>query len=758
VGDAQECLLKNAMRKDEAHNAIALEGNPDPARIASSKPIDLAVILDARWGTPAIITALGDLGCRAVIWAADTPPALEILKAAGAFNLRILGPRTAGVFSVSAAINLTTLPVHPGGGQVALITQSQSIAAAAVDWAIGRSIGFSWAAVTGAEADVDVADLLDYAALDPATRAVILQVGRISNGRKFMSAARSAARIKPVLILQTSDSTVPMRSDPVRSAAFRRAGLVECESLGGLFDGLAALELLATPSGGRVTVVANGAGICSLAGNAVVGQGLMVAELSDLTRELITQKVVGARFISAGIDIGNVSADCLIAIARVLLNDAAVDSVMLVHSPLAGESQEIMAEELAKAALGNRVLTVWLGLHTALPARHSSARARLATFASVGDAARAVRYRLEHARTRELLMRTPPAEFYCSGDLEGVRSRCANILSAQGQIIVDDNAQELLAGYDLGFELAATSTPNFLVCAGRHHELGMWISIRQPHVRAPGAVSYGLPPLDPLLAQRMIEETGYDPDTTPGALEALSALLIRLGQLVADQPAVQSLVLPLLLGGKAQLQRTSGTSVEISAASPAVHCRLALAPYPKGLEHRMQTHNRKSYLVRAVQPSDEPGLLDLLGRLNPQEVRLRFFSYIRHFSHDMAARMTQIDYDRELTLVAVDQAQRDVVAGIATLVSDPDGREAEYAVLVHHDHARQGIGRHLLEFLLREARERGISKVHGDVLAYNMPMLQLAHSLGFSVQVTPDDPGCRQVEIVLAPSPERQSA
>lgn len=758
VNDAmQKCLLQNVKREKASRNIIALEGIPDVAKILSAESFDLAIILDERWGVPSITTALANHGCRAVIWAVNAPPSLETLQAAGEFNLRILGPRTIGVFSAVAGLNATNLPMQPFGGKVALIAQSQSIAAAALDWAIGRKIGFSWLVVTGAEADIDVADLLDHAALDPATRAVILQVGRIRNGRKFMSAARAAARIKPVLVLQTADGNQTVLSDAVRSAAFRRAGLVECESMGGVFDGLAALEMLAPPSGDRVMVVANGAGICALAGRAVLEQRLVAAKVSRTTQAKISTILAGVRFVGAGIDTGDASPDQLIAITRILLTDSEVDTVMLVRSPLAGTSQQVMADALAKADLGNRVMTVWLGLDTALPARQSSALARLATFTSAGDAARAVRYRLQHARTHELLMRTPPVDLCSKINLEDARLYCEKILDEKIPTLLDEDAQKLLLGYGLDFAPNPTGDPDVVVCAGRHHELGMWISLRNSHLRAAGVPAYGLPPLDALLAQRIIEESGCDLYATPDTRHSLSGLLTRLGNFVVDQPAVESVVLPLVISAESGIQVAAGTSVSFSSAPSFGDVHLALAPYPKRLEHRTQSRNHSGYLVRAVLPSDEPGLLNLLGHLNPDEIRLRFFAFIRHFSHDMAARMTQIDYDREVTLVAFRIEQQDMVIGIATIISDPDGQEAEYAVLVHHDHTRQGLGRHLLECLLQEASHRGISKVHGDVLTDNMPMLNLVRSLGFTIHASLDDPGCRHVEINLENDPVSQA-
>src|SRR5699024_6156146 len=104
--------------------------------------------------------------------------------------------------------------------------------------------------------------------------------------------------------------------------------------------------------------------------------------------------------------------------------------------------------------------------------------------------------------------------------------------------------------------------------------------------------------------------------------------------------------------------------------------------------------DNRHYVVRAIKPSDEPRVIELLESLSLEEVRLRFFSTIRQFSHDMAARMTQIDYDREVSLVASPVDRPDQLAATATIIADPDGQAAEYAILVHHDHARIGLGRH----------------------------------------------------------------
>ena len=123
----------------------------------------------------------------------------------------------------------------------------------------------------------------------------------------------------------------------------------------------------------------------------------------------------------------------------------------------------------------------------------------------------------------------------------------------------------------------------------------------------------------------------------------------------------------------------------------------------------------------------------------------------------MAARLTQVDYDRELGLVAipVGHPETDVVA-LAHLLSDPDNGSAEYAILVHQDHVGVGLGRHMMERLLDHAAARGIKTVYGEVLAENGPMLGLCRALGFHIEPDPDEPSCRRVRI--DPSHYRQAS
>lgn len=169
---------------------------------------------------------------------------------------------------------------------------------------------------------------------------------------------------------------------------------------------------------------------------------------------------------------------------------------------------------------------------------------------------------------------------------------------------------------------------------------------------------------------------------------------------------------------------------------------------PRTDEHCGALPGTGGFVVRRTMPADEPALIRLLESVSSEEIRLRFFGHIRHFSHAMASVLMRSDDEAHLSLVVLldDGAAPRIVAN-AMLVAAPDQREAEFAVLVHHDYAHHGLGRHLIECMLQHARLTGIGRVYGLVLADNTTMLELAHEMGFSVRSDHEVCGGMRVEI-----------
>jgi|GEM_PF-354189 len=161
--------------------------------------------------------------------------------------------------------------------------------------------------------------------------------------------------------------------------------------------------------------------------------------------------------------------------------------------------------------------------------------------------------------------------------------------------------------------------------------------------------------------------------------------------------------------------------------------RLAIRPYPKGLEEEVALDGGQRFLVRPIRPEDEPALQAIFAHLTPEQIRMRFFAPLKSLSHAMAVRITQVDYDREMGLVLSERGVpgRAEIYGVVQLIADPDNERAEYAILVRGDMTGRGLGTLLMRRMIAYCRSRGIGEINGDVLRENAPMRRLCKKLGF---------------------------
>jgi acetyltransferase len=267
----------------------------------------------------------------------------------------------------------------------------------------------------------------------------------------------------------------------------------------------------------------------------------------------------------------------------------------------------------------------------------------------------------------------------------------------------------------------------------------------------------GLPPLNMRLAMDMISRTrvyrrlrGYR--DRPGVnLDAVAMTLLRLSQLVVDFPEIDSLdVNPLLADQQGVIALDARIRVRAGSFDDRL-AHLAIRPYPKELEESITLKDGRQMLLRPIVPEDEPALNRTFARLDPDEIRNRFLQPMRTLNHIMAARFTQIDYDREMALVLTEDGipgNTDIHA-VVRLSADPDNVQAEFAIIVQHQVAGQGLGLLLMERILAYARSRGIGTVWGVTLRDNQRMRALARSLGFRQQAEDGDPGLVRMVIEL---------
>ncbi len=263
-----------------------------------------------------------------------------------------------------------------------------------------------------------------------------------------------------------------------------------------------------------------------------------------------------------------------------------------------------------------------------------------------------------------------------------------------------------------------------------------------------------LPPLNRLLARRLMEETkvykilnGYR-NRLPANLELLEEILIRLSQLVSDFPEIEEMdINPFFVKENTVCAVDARIILKRSTVKAPMH--LVISPYPNRYESYVTCKSGEKLFVRPIRPEDAGLLTDLFSHLSPQTIYLRFFSPLKRLPHQMLARFTQIDYDREIALVALNETHGvENMVGVARVTASVDPQKAEFAILLEDNWQGKGIGAGLLKQCLDISRERGVEKVCGMVLAENTHMLALGKKLGFKMKRSVDA-GCYDLEIDL---------
>jgi len=264
-----------------------------------------------------------------------------------------------------------------------------------------------------------------------------------------------------------------------------------------------------------------------------------------------------------------------------------------------------------------------------------------------------------------------------------------------------------------------------------------------------------LPPLNAPLARALIDRTrvarllrGWR-DVPAANIEAVVAALLALSELLATEPRIAEVDINPLLADAAGVLALDAR-VRVSAAAPGGAAHFAIQPYPAYLIETGDWHGR-ALTLRPIRPEDEPQHLEFLTRLDPEDVRMRIFYSRRTIEHSELARLTQIDYEREMAFVATapTPAGGQETLGVARAVCDPDNQEAEFAIIVRSDLKGQGLGERLMRKLIAHFRAHGTQVLVGSVLQANAAMLQLARDLGFTFDPPPQDSDTQNVRLHL---------
>lgn len=246
-----------------------------------------------------------------------------------------------------------------------------------------------------------------------------------------------------------------------------------------------------------------------------------------------------------------------------------------------------------------------------------------------------------------------------------------------------------------------------------------------------------LPPLNDLLADQLIQRTRVSGllqgvrGAPPADLAAIRDVLLRVSQLIIDHPEIVELdINPLLADAEGVLALDARIRVQKAKISGAE--RLAIRPYPRDLEETVML-NDESLVIRPIRPEDEPAHREFFAAMNPEDLYFRFFRAVHDMTHGQLARFTQIDYDREMALIAT-RVRSDAMPetlGVVRAVADPDNVNAEFAIMIRSDWHHHGLGQVLMERIINYCRRRGTRRLVGQTLASNMAMQALARHFGF---------------------------
>jgi acetyltransferase len=394
---------------------------------------DLIIIAVPPPAVPETIALAGAKGCAAAIivtaglghGAGSLAEASE--RAARAHGMRLVGPNCLGILVPPVRLNASFAARMPQGGDLALISQSGAIAAGLVEWAAKRSVGFSAVVSLGDMIDVDFADVLDHFAVDPKTRAILLYIESIKDVRKFMSAARAAARIKPIVVVKSgrhaqgaiaaqTHTGALAGADAVYDAAFRRAGLLRVFDLNELFASAETLGRLKPFAGKRLAILTNGGGVGVLAVDRLMDLGGTLASISLETRNALDASMPPIWSKANPVDIaGDADANRYVAALEALLADRENDAVLVMNVPTALASASDAAKSVATAVSEHRsrsyppkpVFAVWVGddgeASTVLEA------AGIPHYASESDAVHGFMHLVRYREALDELMEAPPS-------------------------------------------------------------------------------------------------------------------------------------------------------------------------------------------------------------------------------------------------------------------------------------------------------------------------------------------------------------
>ena len=824
-------------------------------------PADLAVILTPAATVPDVVEQCGRQGIRAAVVVsagfreggeAGAELERQMRSKARAHGLRFLGPNSLGLIRTDIGLNASCGPSQPEKGRLALVSQSGALCAALIDWARARHVGFSSVVSTGVGPDVDLGEVLDYLARDPATDSIMLYLEGIVGARRFMSALRAAARVKPVVVMKSGRHVTGqgdtafhtgslVGADDVFDAAMRRAGVLRIRDFSELYTAAATLGAGVRVRGRRLAIVSNAGGPGTIAADRAQDRGLTVAELgAESLQRLAAELPPASRHGNPVYVRPDVDGTQFAAAARICLEDPGVDALLAILVPHALTDPDAIAESLIQIGQASRkpVFTCWMGGAAVEPSRVRFAAHRVPSYMRPETAVDAITGLGLYAANQQLLLQAPePLELASAPDRARAQAVIDAALAADREWLNPAESKEVLDAFgipivrslpahsaeeavarsrEVGFPVAMKIlSPDIshktdvdgvrLNLADERDVLGAYtrmlsdVARARPDAQLQGvliepmyreqnrrelmvgvvrdpvfgpAISFGLggifvevirdravalPPLNHFLVRELIRRTraslALQPlRGAPAADEAaVEEILLRVSEIVCELPSVGAMDLnPLIVTERGAVVVDARIGVTSWPADARPYDHMAIHPYPSTLRDAMELPGGPVATIRPIRPEDAAIEAAFVHGLSEQSKFLRFMFGLRDLTPAMLSRFTQIDYDRELALVAViDTPEGEQQIGVVRYTTLPDEETCEFAIVVGDDWQGKGLARRMFTRLIEAARARRLKVMTGVTLRENTRMIELSRSLGFTTRADPEDPDLVQMTLVL---------
>ncbi|MEA3332835.1 MAG: acetate--CoA ligase family protein, partial [Pseudomonadota bacterium] len=734
--------------------------------------LGLVVTLEPLAEIPELVDICGRLGVAGLIITTgkrsldDDLHEVEILRRAKQHQLRILGFNSMGVVVPKSRINVSLFDIPVTDGGLALLSQSGAIVTSILGTARERGIGFSHVISLGALSDIDFGDMIDFLGWSGRVSCILLYIENLKDVKKFMSACRSVARIKPIVAIKVGKSELgrevikkhtgcPAGEDRVYDTAFRRAGIIRVDTVDELLVAGDHLVKSKIPAGRRLGIVTNSGGLGVLAVDGLAQKGIAVTALSSALGERVREYIAPY---SGSLDPICIAADAnhqrYLKVLDLSLEAAEFDTliviVVLSHwldpIPLMTEIQE------KAAAAGVNLVYVWLGdrsQYESEAARLSDQRTKVCF--TVEDAVLSCHYGLRYYEKLSKLIVIPQRYSreidYCQESLKSAREQihfyldhqCMQLSSSQskgflrlyglpvnlpfkvtslkevvtqgaamdyplvlkidsdkllhksdyGAVLLNLRSNEALqkgverlslVAVEAGLENVSLTLENMIENADyeinlgsrRDVEFGPYIFLGSGglQARVVSDEEVILPPLDRALARKLIDRTRLAEcyNIRPFALGKLEEVLMRVAQMIVDLPEIETVSLHPLIIADDHFVVVDAKIILNNRGVVSPH-HLSTIPYPNQYEFSETLRDGSPVLIRPIKPEDAAAHYEMVAGFSAQTRYFRFFSLREEVSPEQMVRFTQIDYDRDVAIIAeIERDGKKMSIGVNRLV------------------------------------------------------------------------------------------